>query len=144
MILTHLFLFLSLSLSLTHSLFRQQAELFGLFQGTVQYNNMAMKPFVSDVCSSLEASVASGATALNAFSAAMPLWGYNASLPFEDQCVGKMLYSCTAVLRARLSARERRVFLFNCFSLVVFMSSLCIRNSNSFSVLQCSPWSPHL
>ena len=49
---------------------------------------MAAKPFVSDICTSLEASVASGLTALDAFAAAMPLWGYNASLPSQDQCIG--------------------------------------------------------
>jgi len=57
-----------------------QSELFGNFQGMVQYNLMSYKPYVADVCASMAASVAAGDSALDAFATATALF-YNP----EDQ-----------------------------------------------------------
>jgi hypothetical protein len=55
----------------------------------VQYNAMAAKPFVSDVCASLAGFSADGLSPLDALAATMPLWGYNATLPFDQRCIGR-------------------------------------------------------
>jgi hypothetical protein len=69
-----------------------KAELFGLFQGKEQYNAMAAKSFVSDVCASLSGSSADGLRALDALAVAVPLWGYNATLPFDQRCIGRACF----------------------------------------------------
>lgn len=63
-----------------------ESELFGNFQGTVQYNLMGFTPYVSDLCDTMVDAVASGSSALDAFAAATALF-YNESAPFEDRCI---------------------------------------------------------
>ena len=64
-----------------------QAELFGNFQGAVQYNDMGSSPRVTDLCAAMAAaSEKDGATPLDAFAAATALF-YNESAPFADRCI---------------------------------------------------------
>jgi hypothetical protein len=63
-----------------------QAEVFGNFQGAVQYNLMAFRPWVSDICDSITDTVNNGGSSLDALAAATALF-YNESLPFEDRCI---------------------------------------------------------
>jgi hypothetical protein len=79
-----------------------EAELFGNFQGTVQYNDMAATPRVSDLCAVISDSLHSESSekrsksdsksdgnvssSLEAFAAATALF-YNGSLPFAERCI---------------------------------------------------------
>lgn len=59
-----------------------EAELFGNFQGTVQYNLQGYTPYVADLCNVITDATDAGATALEAFAAASALF-----YPDSDSCV---------------------------------------------------------
>jgi len=63
-----------------------QSEVFGNFQGAVQYNLMASRPWVSDACTAAVSAVSEGGSSLDGLAAATALF-YNESLPFEERCI---------------------------------------------------------
>lgn len=65
-----------------------QSEVFGNFQGAVQYNLMSSHPYVSEICTAINDEVNNGGSSLDALAAATSLFYDDAKRLRDDQCIG--------------------------------------------------------